>query len=80
LITKTIQESILLAAGRTSVPDEQTSKSITQQEFVYLTENDQLEELGGSKPGMKLSRVVKGRLTRRMPVSPRFRGVHSCAR
>ena len=38
------------------------------------------EELGGSKPRMKLSRVVKGRLARRMPVSPRFRGVHSSAR
>jgi hypothetical protein len=38
------------------------------------------EELCGSKPGMKLSRVVKGRLARRMPVSPRFRGVHSSAR
>jgi hypothetical protein len=38
------------------------------------------EELCGSKPGMKLSRVVKGRLARRMPVSPRFRGVYSSAR
>ena len=38
------------------------------------------EELGGNKPRMKLSRVVKGGLARRMPVSQRFRGAHSYAR
>ena len=39
-----------------------------------------LKELCGSKPGMKVSRVVKDGLARRMPVSPRFRGAHSSAR
>ena len=39
-----------------------------------------LKELCGSKPGMKVSRVVKDELARRMPVSPRFRGAHSSAR
>ena len=38
------------------------------------------EELGGNKPGMKLSRVVKGGLARKMPMSPRFRGAHSSTR
>ena len=37
------------------------------------------EELDGSKPGMKRSRVVTVRVLCKMPVSPRFRAAHSSA-